>query len=128
MYVRQATAEAASKLGMTGYIHWDWLGDFKIGIGTNGTSALPFLEDAAKSTLELALVASVPDIIKPTLPDVIGGRLAVVKPTSALVDGIGQWESDDANAPKGCHCAPPGSPQVRKMPSWPRIWANFSLL
>ena len=29
----EATGNAARALGMTGYVHWDWLGDFDIGIG-----------------------------------------------------------------------------------------------
>ena len=34
-----ATADAAAALGMTGYIHWDWLGDFDVGLGTKRTAA-----------------------------------------------------------------------------------------
>lgn len=34
-----ATADAAAALGMTGYIHWDWLGDFDVGLGTKCTTA-----------------------------------------------------------------------------------------
>ena len=97
-----ATAAAAAALGMTGYVHWDWLGDLTIGIGTNGTDAIPFLEDAARTeALEVAMVATVPDAFKPSTPPIIVGKrgssedvLAVVRPTSALIDGIGQWESD----------------------------------
>jgi hypothetical protein len=87
-------------------------------VGTNGTNALDFLHDVASSGLGLAMVATVPDIIKPALPDVIdgsgggsGGRqqLAIAKPTSVLAEGLGQWESDDGNAAPGCGtCPPPG--------------------
>ena len=31
----EATGAAAKALGMTGYVHWDWLGDFNIGIGAS---------------------------------------------------------------------------------------------
>jgi hypothetical protein len=89
-----ATAAAGASLGMTGYTHWDWVSDFP--------KALPFLEDIARTGLEVAMVATVPDVYKPDIPDVIGGRLAIVKPTSVLVEGVGQWNVDDAGAPKGC--------------------------
>lgn len=52
-----ATAEAARRLGMTGYVHWDILGSWD--------AAMPGLRDVARTSLEVALVASVPDILPP---------------------------------------------------------------
>ena len=34
-----ATADAAAALGITGYIHWDWLGDFDVGLGKKRMAA-----------------------------------------------------------------------------------------
>ena len=76
-----------------------------MGTGTNGTDALPFLQDVSKTSLEIALVATVPDIIKPALPDLVGG-LAIAKPTSVITEGLGTWAPDDANAPPGCGTCP----------------------
>ena len=97
------TAAAGASLGMTGYTHWDWVSDF--------SASLPFLEDIARTGLDTAMVATVPDIWKPNIPDVVGGRLAIVKPTSVVSEGVGQWDADDANAPKGCGtCTIPPTP------------------
>lgn len=74
--------------------------------GTNGTDALPFLEDVAKTSLEVVFVATVPDVIKPDLPDLIGDTLAIAKPTSAITEGLGTWAPDDANAASGCGTCP----------------------
>jgi hypothetical protein len=82
-----------------------------MGTGTNGTDALPFLQDVAKTSLEVAFVATVPDILKPGLPDLIGDTLAIAKPTSVITEGLGTWAPDDANAPPGCGTCPmPGQP------------------
>lgn len=83
--------------------------------GTNGTDALPFLQDvAAKTSLEVAFVATVPDIIKPDLPDLISDTLAIAKPTSVITEGLGTWAPDDAHAPPGCGTCPmPGQPRAQ---------------
>ena len=31
----EATGDAARALGMVGYVHWDWVGDFDIGVGVS---------------------------------------------------------------------------------------------
>ena len=96
-----ATVDAAAQLGMAGYVHWDWLGDWGKPL-TVGAGALPFLEAvsiAAASQAMLfgegfaAMVATVPDVVKPShVPPLVGpGRLAVVKPTSYLLDHLGTW-------------------------------------
>ena len=37
----EATGDAARALGMTGYVHWDWLGDFDIGVGVSREALRP---------------------------------------------------------------------------------------
>ena len=91
-----ATVAAAAALGMVGYVHWDWLGDWgKPLIPDRGAGALAFLQELSKAASGdfAALVATVPDVVKPShVPPLVGpGGVAVVKPTSYLRDHLGTW-------------------------------------
>lgn len=93
-----ATVHAAKRLGMGGYVHWDFVGDFldpyfPVELGKNkGAGALSFLEQAGKAWGEggVALLGG-PSAAGPSplIPSrVEPGGLTVVKPPSVL---RGEW-------------------------------------
>ena len=93
-----ATVHAAKQLGMGGYVHWDFVGDFldpytPIELGKNhGAGSLNFLEEASKAWGEggVALLGG-PSAVGPSplIPSrVKPGGLTVVKPPSVL---RGEW-------------------------------------
>ena len=68
-----ATVLAAARLGMQGYVHWDWLGDW--GKSPVGAGALSFLHEVSKAVSGdfAAMVATVPAVVKPHhVPPLIG--------------------------------------------------------
>lgn len=89
------------------YVHWDWVGDWGSKSLLPGAGALSYLKEMAKaadwSGLDVSLASTVPalDVIAPwNLPPLVGSAgssLAVIKPTSALIDEVedgwpGTWE------------------------------------
>jgi hypothetical protein len=69
---------AAAQLGMEGYVHWDWLGDWGKPL-TVGAGVRSFLDEVSKASAKAgwgnfaAMVATVPDVIKPShIPPLVG--------------------------------------------------------